>query len=468
VAILRSPNPSPGADPIVFLDGGPSFNEINPSTVAFLASLPYAANHDIILYNERGVGYSRPRLGCPEFDQVRADAFATDPFFDGSVEQYLAAVSACRARLDGEGIDLSAYSSENDAADLNDLRIALGYARWNILAWSADGVVALTEIRLYPQGIRSVVLDSPVGNQYQQRGSDAVRNYNRMLEAVFSGCAADPACNGAYPNLKTRFYARVHALRAHPVVINLPVEGGGSYALTVDGDLLLYSAFCFDPICAAGSPKLLDEAANGDIAGFFAGQLGGPLSPPPPMDPVFSEGKTAVVHCRDYIAFEPDSELYQAALELPEWRGILFDPIDTYTPTQHKEACTIWNVGQADPAQHEPVRSPIPTLVLTGKWDGVVGPLEAQRIAGYLTHSLLFQFPGIGHVTAVWDPCPNQITTEFLQNPNARPDAGCVATMPDVNFNPNGPLQPLARFQALARLDPCLTFRRPAYPGWCP
>jgi pimeloyl-ACP methyl ester carboxylesterase len=438
VAVLRSPNPSPAKDPIVLLDGGPSFNEINPFTVSYLASLPLAANRDIVLYNERGVGYSTPRLGCPEFDQVRADAFASDPFFDGSPDQFLAAVTACRNRLAGEGIDLSAYGAEADASDMNALRVALGYKRCNLLAWSADGVVALTEMRLYPQGLRSVILDSPVGNQTELLNSapDLIRNSNRVLEAIFAGCAANAACKTAYPNLRARFYARIDKLRRHPVVVDLPVAGGGTYALTVDADLIMSGASCPDPICAAGAPRILDEAASGDIAGFLDDSLGGPLGPPAPNDPFLSEGKSAVFHCRDYIAFEPDSELTQAAAELPEWRGILLGLRYAYVPLNSKQACATWNVGQADPAQHEPVRSAVPTLVLTGKWDGAIGPLEAERIAGHLTHAFLYEFPGTGHLATFWDLCPNTITTEFLDNPDKRPDSNCIASMHDVDFTP--------------------------------
>src|SRR5450755_3864276 len=67
VAIIRSADRSHAADPVVFLDGGPSFNELNSFTATFLAGLPFAAHRDVILYNERGVGFATPRLGCPEF-----------------------------------------------------------------------------------------------------------------------------------------------------------------------------------------------------------------------------------------------------------------------------------------------------------------------------------------------------------------------------------------------------------------
>jgi pimeloyl-ACP methyl ester carboxylesterase len=154
VAVIRAPTPDPEADPIVYVSGGPSFNVLVDSFSAeFFSGLPFAKDRDIILYNQRGVGFAQPRLGCPEFDALRADTFPEGP----SPDQYLDAVHACRERLVGEGIDLSAYNAAEEAADLDDIRSALGYEKWNLYVLSAGGSVGLTAMRLFPTGIRSVI-----------------------------------------------------------------------------------------------------------------------------------------------------------------------------------------------------------------------------------------------------------------------------------------------------------------------
>ena len=433
VAIIRAQTASPKPDPIVFVTGGPSFNEIDPFLAEFLSGLPFAQDRDFILYNQRGVGFAEPRLGCPEFDTLRAATFPEGP----SPRQWLDAVRACHDRLVREGVDLSAYNSAEDAGDLRDLRRALGYNQWNLHVLSAGGVIGLTVMRLYPRGIRSVILDSALGNRFKLRGPDVWGGQNRALEMVFAGCAADAACAAAYPNLRARFYDRVHALRADPVVVDLPVEGGGTFALTVDGDLLLAEASgCASdgPFCAPGLPGALDAAADGDIASFFGGFT---LAPDPPVDPFLAEGKTAVARCHDQIAFEPDSELRLAARELPEFRAHLLTLRFIYIPTQTKQACKLWRAGRAEPAQHRPVVSAIPTLVLTAKWDGIVWPPEGQRIASHLRNSFYFEFPGIAHGTlgAPLD-CPATIAAAFIDAPRTTPDAGCIATMPDLSFTP--------------------------------
>jgi pimeloyl-ACP methyl ester carboxylesterase len=436
VAIIRAPTTTPKPDPIVYVTGGPSFNEIDPFSAGFFSGLPFAQDRDFILYNQRGVGYAEPRLGCPEFDALRAATFPQGP----TPGQWLDAVDACHDRLISEGVDLRAYNSAEDAADLRDLRRALGYKQWNLYVLSAGGVIGLTAMRLYPQGIRSVILDSALGNRFKLRGPDIWGGQNRALEMVFAGCAADTACEAAYPNLRARFYERVHALRADPVVVDLPVEGGGTFALTVDGDLVLADASsCASdgPFCAPSLPGALDAVADGDIASVYVGD---PIAPDPPLDPFLAEGKSGVARCHDQIAFEPDSELRRAARELPEFRAHLLTLRFIYIPTLTKQACKLWRAGRAEPAQNRPVVSAIPTLVLTARWDGIVWPPEGQEIASHLRNSFYFEFPGIAHGTlfASLDgiDCPATIAAAFVDVPRTSPDAGCIATMPDLSFTP--------------------------------
>ncbi len=161
-AVVRARARHPAADPIVFVDGGPSFGAISGFALgAYFAGAPYARDHDLILVDTRGTGFSRPKLACPELDQAELTAFYAGPAINSrSVPIYRDALHGCRYRLLARGIDLAAYDSAESAADLNDLRLALGVRRWNLLAISADGTLGLTYMRLFPQGIRSSIIDS--------------------------------------------------------------------------------------------------------------------------------------------------------------------------------------------------------------------------------------------------------------------------------------------------------------------
>ena len=69
-----------------------------------------------------------------------------------------------------------------------------------------------------------------------------------------------------------------------------------------------------------------------------------------------------------------------------------FDLPDAWSPVS-PAGCRHWKVGVADPAQHQPVRSSIPTLVLAGEYDGAVTPLVVRQIPPALRRSFSNAFP---------------------------------------------------------------------------
>ena len=146
VAIARVSSGVALPDPIVFVPGGPSAAAIDPGTIVFLTSV-FGANRDVIFVDARGTGLSQPRLACPEFDALAVAAFPNAP----PRAAYLASVRQCRDRLRADGVDLDAYNSAENAEDLDELRIALGYDQWNVLGLSNGGLATLTLMRLHPE-----------------------------------------------------------------------------------------------------------------------------------------------------------------------------------------------------------------------------------------------------------------------------------------------------------------------------
>ena len=102
---------------------------------------------------------SEPALECPEFMQALLDLLdERDP--DIALRTQFDAWMACRDRLVSEGHNLSAYNTTQNAADVNSIRIALGYDQVNLYGGSYGSLLAQAAMRDYPAGIRSVVLTS--------------------------------------------------------------------------------------------------------------------------------------------------------------------------------------------------------------------------------------------------------------------------------------------------------------------
>jgi len=213
VAVVASTSRTPRPDPLFFVQGGPSAGAIQPQ----LTSEFFLRDRDFVALDLRGTGYSKPYLGCRELDAVQAASYPRAP----RRAQYLAAVGACRARLTAQGVDLAAYNDEESAADIEALRLALGFPKWNVFAISAGGELALTYLRKYPRGIRSLVLDSAWGNRTVW-GPTFWVNAHRVVNLLLDRCQADPACRAAHPNLRARLERFVRSLGAKPVDVLIP------------------------------------------------------------------------------------------------------------------------------------------------------------------------------------------------------------------------------------------------------
>ena len=102
--------------------------------------------------------------------------------------------------------------------------------------------------------------------------------------------------------------------------------------------------------------------------------------------------------------------------------------------------CRLWNVGVADPVQHQPVSSTIPTLILAGEYDIAVPPLFVRQIPPTLPNSFFYEFPAAPHIQlASFNPvssCARSIAAQFLNAPTTRPDSSCIASLPPFDFTP--------------------------------
>lgn len=423
--VARSPYGNPAPDPIVYVTGGPSAAAISPGNVSYLASLFLAANRDLVLVDQRGTGISQPRLDCPEFDGLSAATFPNGP----SRTAYLASVRACRDRLRADRVDLDAYDSAATAADLDDLRVSLGYHQWNVVGLSNGGLATLTMMRLHPEGIRSVVLDSPSSND-NLHVVDRWRAPNRLLEMVFTDCAADPTCNSRYPSLRATFYGLIDELRAHPV--DVPIRnpaGGPPLWVHITGDVLLSAASSLitDPALLPSLPATIYFAVYGGLAQVVQAAIRAPSA----SSRIYAYGKTLSTLCSDTIPFETPWERSRAARAMPEFKDLLLDP-DVLEPI-NREACEVWNVHRAPAFQHLPVYSSIPTLIVNGEFDGVVSPDEGKRIGNSLSHGRYYRIPGVGHVV-LSGKCATEIASQFLAHPDVKPNTDCLGSLPEIVF----------------------------------
>ncbi len=259
VAIIQPAQPDLSATPLVFLAGGSGFGSISAMEI-FLENPP--APRPMVLIDYRGVGRSDPSLACPEVDALETplDAAADDPAL---IARDDAALMACRHRLAQSGIDLAAYNYTEIAADLAGPRVALGYPEWDLFGLSNGGRVALEVARRHPQGVRSLILDAAAPPQENLRGL-LWPNGQRAFDALFDGCAADPVCGPAFPNLRASYEQLLAQWHESPETITIPAPDGGSISVTFTDALglnVLRNAL-YDSALIPLLPYYINELAN--------------------------------------------------------------------------------------------------------------------------------------------------------------------------------------------------------------
>ena len=243
VAIVRSQAATKAPDPIVHLTGGPA----NPAfpIIGFVLATDLGGPRDVIVVSQRGAAASTPSLDCPELADATWAQFATaDP---AAVEQrtYDDAVRQCRARLQASGVDLNSYNTVTNAADVADLRVALGVKNWNLWGLSYGTLFAQEVMRDHPDGLRSVVLDSLLPPNRGFGGTAGVHQRMKAIQHLLAGCAASPACAAAHPTLAGDLKDVVAALDAQPYQSVVTDPGTGTqHPIAITGrDLIAGLAF---------------------------------------------------------------------------------------------------------------------------------------------------------------------------------------------------------------------------------
>jgi pimeloyl-ACP methyl ester carboxylesterase len=326
--------------------------------------------------------------------------------------------------LEQEGINLSAYTNAANAADINDLRVALGYKEWNIYGDTYGARLALRIMRDFPEGVRSVILDSAYPPQANW-DAEAVVNAERALKLLFERCASDEACNAAYPNLETVFYDTAAQLDANPILLDVvSQETQETVRVLINRDRLinlivhLLSFTDALPYIPGWIYKFHDGTAHSDdmlkaMMYFFVF-----------AHEFSSEGKGLSVQCGEEISVRStqDSETINAE-KSPDLQDIL-------NQGRYLALCPAWDVEPTVVNEIQPVESDIPTLLLTGDNDPGSPPAWAVSTSENLSHSYYFEFPwasqGLMYSGSPAAECARSMMSAFIADPAAAPDAACM------------------------------------------
>ncbi len=421
VAIVKSAAAEPASDPVVYLHGGPGGFALLDHDTWLFPEHPLLAERDLILIDQRGSGYSVPSLNCPEaLDAVNL----------------VRALRRCRERVAADGLDVNRFSTAEIAADVDDLRRALGYAEWNLYGVSYGTRVALTALAQNDTGIRSVILDSAYPPEVEAFEEQAV-NGSAALRSLFAACAAQPACATRFGDLEPLLEIALAELREQPVTVEVDDPFYGE-VVEIDVDHLGLAGELFGSMYSstalASIPLAIGLISSGDVEAGM--QLLAPLdgySSNRRQDDDYNELFDAelahwVPECREEMAYT-DTNAAAAAIDGSAYASALLADL----PFQ-REVCTVLEVDPADPSTQLPVVSDVPTLILAGEFDPITPPKWGFAAADDLREAELVLIPSAGHAPS-FDDCGTELVEAFIADPVSPLDLSCADTVAPVDFD---------------------------------
>ena len=357
----------------------------------------------VYVLEQRGTAHGDPSISCPRLD--------TDP--SATVHGVLAAVATCGAELRAEGMDPVDFGASSMAADVEDLRQALGVDAWNVEAFGSAAVLALEVAERYPEHVRAVVIDTPslpLGASSAEAAATA-----DVFRQLFRSCHAHGACRARYGNLAGVWTAAAGQFRRASV----PAWRG---PLAVDEAGLvraLRAAVAWDHADVVGFPGTLRAASQGrldpDLATIRA--TGGPMCVGfrPACGPGVTTGVALSLLCGDAGLSAPRDAPRVPGVK----RAFANDP--------YRRACAMWTGGVL--ASTESSRSPVPVLIVSSSLDPFDPPWWSRALARPLGRSTVMIVDGVDRQLLMSNPCATLARIDWLDRPERLVNVHCRATV---------------------------------------
>lgn len=396
VVVIKALEPKPGRPPVFWLQGGPGGASV--SRVPDILRSPFAkdliaVDQDWVYFDQRGSGLGVPNLDCGTV--ALNDAGPLSPAAAESLK-------ACAARMVAGGIDVSRFNEHEVALDIDDLRVALGYDKIDLVGGSYGTSIAMAVLRYAPQGVRAVVLDSPWPPEanWAQGGPQMVSD---AVALVVAKCGADPVCSAKYPNLKADVDALARRFLAGP-------QKGEARSYTADdlGGYLMDAAYEND--WTRRLPFDLEAMAGGDFTVLEDHRA--ERSP-------YVEGQHLTHLCKEEMPFEDRAKVADVAGD--PVAGLLVASM-----TRYFEVCAAWPVGAPWPADGVAQSSSTPTLFLAAEIDPGCPPKLARAAVARFSKGQLFIAPNRTHGVMSQSPCARRMIRAFLADPTAKVDGSCL------------------------------------------
>jgi pimeloyl-ACP methyl ester carboxylesterase len=233
---------------------------------------------------------------------------------------------------------------------------------------------------------------------------------------IWDACAADEACNAAYPDPEGELRTVVDSLNATPVTLSVDVDGTPT-DVVVNGQTAM--AALSGAMVQAGFnqklPSVVYRMSAGDLQYALAPLVAALLEP---------EDNANIQHYAINCSDDPMTQAdIAAAVDVvdPLYAGLVADQA-----TRDADACDALGLTQLPDSTDAPLTGDLPTLLIQGGLDPFTPVSGGDTVVNGLTKVTNVKFPGGKHVLVPSNPCAVKILAAFADDPTATLDTSCV------------------------------------------
>jgi len=418
-------------DPIIYLTGGPGVTAT--TYVSRLKDHGVRDHRDLYILEQRGIGYSGDF--CPIFSLIDPTA-ANSPSYAESQDANVAAIEQCFKTAKAMKVDLSGYSTIENARDVKALRQALGFEQWNVWGISYGSILGQAYLREDPNGILAAVIDAIVPLEPGAHHYRIGRHFARDLALLKELCEADEACNKTFPDFVERLRTAIATVQQTPIEIDaidaeLFPSGKAWFFHDIIGGLPFSSLY--EQSNYPTLPAMIDAIATmverGDydrlrVATGAEGADGnsGFIAP----------GMYNAIGCNDGWFRDSPATMREDLTEEPEFGAFAGLPS---AAEKLAKICRKYGMKPRPLADYTPIQTNIRTLIVNGQMDPITPPPLAKKILPSFSNGDYIEVKYTGHGPTRSVECAGEFLTAFFDEPNGDLDTSCFDEVEAPSFS---------------------------------
>lgn len=391
--------------PLIYLSGGPGGKALTKARIENLMGSPFRENRDIIVFDQRGIGYSSALLNIDsKLFAIMAKNYTKDEEFN----EIYKLLSRTKTKIESEGIALANYNTFQNAKDVGALMVHLGYEKYNLLGTSYGTTLARVVQELYPEKLNSVIHNSP-----SPLDSDflmaRLESYQLALQRLFNWCKEDAQCANNYKNLNTTYLESINNLKSNPITLQINSE---TFTINAQDGVYLIRRLLYINRSKELVPRLINALKNRDsnflsnIVQFEKRNIGNLNFS------MFLAMSNYNKHTSSNIA-----SIYKDQSIFPAKMGF-FDSF--------YQAGKDWHSQEVKKANNPLKDSKVPTLISVNYYDPVTPPKNGHTFMKKLSSGQLLILDEGGHGNTSNPKWHNKVFKDFMDNPKKRLDTSCL------------------------------------------